>query len=297
MNPQREPSTFPVRLALAQQANNSSLCVGLDPEPAALPHHLHGLDGVRVFCREIIAATADLVCAYKPNLAFFERLGADGWRLLAEVVAEVPPGIPVIADGKRGDIGNTSRAYAEALYDQLGAAACTVSPYLGSDAVASLLDHPYGFGFVLCRTSNPGAGVLQDLLVDGEPLYAHVARLFLPWLAAGRAGLVIGAQHREAFAWAAHLAPHALVLVPGIGAQGGAIGDLAAALSPIQTRQAIVSISRSILHAGDGLDYAEVARRAALSYRAALQEALGMAREWSHNASGSSSNRFTSTLP
>src|SRR5260370_23490643 len=199
----------------ARDANQSNLCVGLDPEPDAMPVGFAGPDGVVRFCRAIIDATHDLVCAYKPNFAFFERWGPDGMAALAELITAVPPHVPVIGDAKRGDIGNTSRAYAVALYERFAVSACTVSPYLGADAVAPLLDHPTGFAFLLCRTSNPGAAALQDVLVDGEPLYARVIRLFQPWLGAGRAGLVIGAQEHAAFAWAAHLALGAPILVPG----------------------------------------------------------------------------------
>ena len=266
--------SFIEAMAAARAANGSDLCIGLDPESAALPETLRDPAGIVRFCTAIIEATADLVCAYKPNLAFFERLGAEGWRALEEVIAAVPVGIPVIADAKRGDIGNTSRAYAEALYDRLGAAASTVSPYLGADAIAPLLDHPAGFAFVLCRTSNPGAGALQDLLLEGEPLYARVIRLFAPWIARGRAGLVIGAQEGAAFAWAAILAPEALLLVPGIGAQGGTVESLAASLSPGQRVRVVVSVSRAIIHASQGEGYADAARQAALDYRQLLHEAL-----------------------
>ncbi|HWE60204.1 MAG TPA: orotidine-5'-phosphate decarboxylase [Chloroflexota bacterium] len=274
MTPRSARQPFGAWLAEARQRNGSALCVGIDPDPAALPGHLQGLDGMRSFVQAIVDATADLVCAFKPNLAFFERFGSDGWRLLESLVAAVPPGIPVIADGKRGDIGNTSSAYAEALYDRLGAAACTVNPYLGADALEPLLDHPRGFAFVLCRNSNPGAGALQDLIVDAEPLYARVIRLFQPWLASERAGLVIGAQEAAAFAWAARLAPDALLLVPGVGAQGGTIEHLAAALVPAQRARVLVSASRTVIHAGRDADFAGEARRAALALRDRLRRSL-----------------------
>ena len=265
---------FVEALASARAVNGSDLCIGIDPEPAALPEALRDPAGVVRFCTAIIEATADLVCAYKPNLAFFERLGAEGWHALEQVIAAVPAGIPVIADAKRGDIGNTSRAYAEALYDRLGATASTASPYLGADAIAPLLDHPDGFAFVLCRTSNPGAGTLQDLMLDGEPLYARVIRLFAPWIARGRAGLVIGAQEGAAFAWASILAPEALLLVPGIGAQGGTVAALASSLSPGQRTRVVISISRAIIHAGREDRYADAARQAAMGYRQLLRAAL-----------------------
>jgi orotidine-5'-phosphate decarboxylase len=268
----------------ARRASHGCLCIGLDPEPSALPSGYRGPEGAARFCREIIQATADLVLAYKPNLAFFERWGAEGVAALAEVVAAVPDGIPVIADGKRGDIGNTSRAYAEGLYEALGANACTVSPYLGPDAVAPLLEHPQGFAFVLCRTSNPGAGALQDLLVEGEPLYVRVLRLFAPWLEGGQAGLVIGARERGAFAWAAKLAPRAPILVPGIGAQGGTVEELAAALSPDQRRRVVVSASRSVIHASQGADFASAARAAAIDLRGRLDPVLTRVEEADGNS-------------
>lgn len=280
------PMGFVERLQAGKRAGGSSLCIGLDPEPSHLPAGLHGPAGTLAFCRAVVDATADLVCAYKPNLAFFERWGADGWRALESLVAEVPAHIPVIADGKRGDIGNTSLAYAEALFERLGAAACTASPYLGTDAVAPLLDHPRGFTFLLCRTSNAGAGAIQDLQLDGEPLYAHVMRLFHPWIAAGRAGLVIGARAAAAFALSARLAPGALLLVPGVGAQGGTPAELGAALSPDQRDRVIVSVSRAIIHAGTGSDFAAAARKAALAYRDELAAALGAGAPRAPDAAG-----------
>ncbi len=274
MTPSPTSPPFPAMLAAARLRNRSHLCVGLDPEPGALPVGLSGPEGIVRFCRQIVTATSDLVCAYKPNLAFFERWGAEGLEALTEVIASVPKEIPVIADAKRGDIGNTSRAYAEAIYERLGAGACTVSPYLGSDAVAPLLDHPAGFAFVLCRTSNPGAGALQDLPVDGEPLYAKVIRHFAPWLDADRMGLVIGAQEAAAFGWAARLAPAACLLVPGIGAQGGTVAELAAALTIEQAERVVVNAGRSIIHADSSPNFASAARRVALDLRDQLEAAL-----------------------
>jgi orotidine-5'-phosphate decarboxylase len=257
-----------------RHVNSSHLCVGLDPEPAALPPGLCGAEGVANFCLAIVESTKDLVCAYKPNLAFFERLGAPGWEVLGRVIAAIPSHIPVIADAKRGDIGNTSKAYAEALFDVLGAHACTLSPYLGAEALTPFLERTGAFSFILCRTSSPGSGALQDLDVGGEPLYARVMRLFSPWIEMRRAGLVIGAREAAAFAWAARLVPDATVLVPGIGAQGGSVEALAMALTPAQAARVVVSVSRAIIHASSGEDFAATARTAAISYRDALGAAL-----------------------
>jgi orotidine-5'-phosphate decarboxylase len=274
MTSRREPPPFVVTLDAARAQNSSRLCVGLDPDPAMLPAGFNGAAGIARFCREIITATADLVCAYKPNLAFFERWGAEGLEALTAVIAAVPREIPVIADAKRGDIGSTSRAHAEAIYEQLGAAACTVSPYLGADAVAPLLDHPAGYAFLLCRTSNPGAGALQDLLVGDAPLYASVLRVFAPWLEADRAGVVIGAREAAAFGWAARLAPTVQILVPGIGAQGGTVEELANAVTPSQAARVIVNAGRSIIHCDAGPDFAAAARCAARDLRDQLESVL-----------------------
>jgi orotidine-5'-phosphate decarboxylase len=263
----------------AREMNQSNLCVGLDPEPGNMPAHLAGVSGALTFCLSIIESTADLVCAYKPNLAFFERWGADGWSTLVQVIDAIPDHIPVIVDGKRGDIGNTSSAYAEALYGRLKASAVTANPYLGRDAIAPILDHADGFAFVLCRTSNPGAGDLQDLLVDGEPMYAQVIRLFKPDLESGKAGLVIGAKAGEAFQWAARLAPEAPILVPGIGLQGGTVEELGAAISSRQVATVVVSVSRSVIHASTGQDFAVAARRCANELRMSLQTELSIAME------------------
>jgi len=265
---------FQGALAQARLANRSNLCIGLDPDPGRMPGGFQGAAGLLAFSREIIAATSDLVCAYKPNLAFFERFGAKGWAALERTVAAVPERVPVIADAKRGDIGNTSRGYAEAVFDRLRCRACTVSPYLGVDAVEPLIEHPGGFAYILCRTSNPGAAEIQDLDVDGEPLFARVIRLFQPALQRGVAGLVIGARERQAFSCAARLAPNASILVPGIGAQGGTVEELAAALTDVQARSVVVNVSRDILYASNGRDFAQAARAAALQIRTELQAAL-----------------------
>lgn len=265
---------FPQALAAAKARSGSALCIGLDPDPELLPEGLTGLSGMRTLLRQAVESTADLACAYKPNLAFFERFGSEGWQILEELCALIPPEIPVIADAKRGDIGSTTTAYADALYVRLGAAACTANPFLGTDALAPLLEHPDGFAFILCRTSNPGAAALQDLVADGRPLYAHVMQLFQPWLATGKAGLVIGAQEAAAFHSAADLAPTCPILVPGIGAQGGTTQTLAAALSPSQREMVVVSASRSILHAGRTRNYVVALRQAAETLHAALRNDL-----------------------
>jgi orotidine-5'-phosphate decarboxylase len=263
---------FGESFARARRSSGANLCIGLDPEPATMPEHLSGPDGLLTFCGEIVKATSDLVCAYKPNVAFFERYGSSGWHALEQLMTLIPRHIPVIVDAKRGDIGNTSRAYAEAMFDHLGAGACTVNPYLGHDAVAPLVDHPRGFAFLLCRTSNPGAGQIQDLDVGGEPLYARVVRVFQTAIEQGRAGLVIGAQAYDAFDWARRLAPDAHILVPGVGAQGGSVSELAAAISPLQAPRVVVSVSRAIIHVSRDRSFASAARESAQSFHKQLRE-------------------------
>jgi orotidine-5'-phosphate decarboxylase len=277
---------FVDKFAEARRKCGTNLCVGLDPEPARMPEHLSAPDGLAAFCAEIIAATADLVCAYKPNVAFFERFGSVGWDALEKVVAMVPSHIPVIVDAKRGDMGNTARAYADSMFGHLAASACTVNPYLGSDAIAPFLEHPHGFVFILCRTSNPGAADLQELDAGGSPLYSHVMHLFQPQIAQKRAGLVIGAQGRDAFAWAARLAPDAPILVPGVGAQGGTVPDLATSLSPRQARNVVVSVSRAIIHVSRARDFASSARESAVAFTQQLREHVNSLAEADGAAAG-----------
>lgn len=246
------------------------LCVGLDPEPARLPGSLRGSpDAVFEFCRAIVDATADAVCAFKPQIAHFAALGAE--TALQRVIAhihEAHPGIPVILDSKRGDIGSTARHYAAEAYDRFGADAATVNPYLGRDSVEPFLERHDKGVIVLCRTSNPGSGEFQDLRVDGRPLYQHVAqRVARDWNAHGQCLLVIGAT------WPAELAEvRALVgdlpfLVPGIGAQGGDVAAVVRAGMDANRSGLVISSSRAILYAGDGADFADAARAAALAQR------------------------------
>ena len=167
---------FLEKLTAAIERNESRLCIGLDPTLEALPDGVEpSAQGMLRFNRDIIEATASVACAYKPNTAFYEALGSEGWRVLEETVRAIPADIPVIADAKRGDIASTAEAYARALFDHLGCDACTLSPYLGIDAVTPFLARPGRFVFVLCRTSNPSAGELQDAPVGDGVLYQRVA--------------------------------------------------------------------------------------------------------------------------
>lgn len=218
--------TFLEVLRGARAKNASLLCVGLDPEIARLPEGIARTPaGVLEFNRSIIDATSDLVCAYKPNLAFYEALGPQGFEILAQTRRLVPAGIPVIGDAKRGDIGNTARAYAEALFNRLGFDAVTVSPYMGRDAVEPFLAYRDRGVFVLCRTSNPGAAEIQNLLVEQDgalrPLYEVMALLARDWNQHGNAGLVVGATAPAELEAIRDLAPDLPILIPAVGAQGG----------------------------------------------------------------------------
>lgn len=268
MEPMASRHALPFRDKLAEAArrNGSLLCVGLDPQPERLP-----VDDVLAFTRAVIEATADLVCAFKPQSAFFEALGAGGWRVLQETIAAVPDEIPVILDVKRGDVAHTAAAYAAACFDRLDADAVTLNPYLGGDAVAPFLARPDRGAFILCRTSNPSGADLQRLDVGGEPLFLRVADLVREWGAAhGNAGLVVGATAPRDLAAVRARCPGLPILVPGIGAQRG---DLAAAVrAGLDARGGgvIVSASRSVLYASRGTDFALAARAEARRLRDAI---------------------------
>ena len=264
--------TFTIKLAAAQSATRSRVCVGLDPDPARLPRALRDrptADAVLAFNRAIINATADVACAYKPNLAFYEALGADGWRVFADTVAAIPSNRLVIADAKRGDIGNTARMYARAFYDRVRADAVTVSPYMGSDAITPFLETEGRCAFVLVATSNPSGPELQALVADGGPVYRHTARLAVEAAAErpGEAGFVVGATRSDLLAEIRAAYPDVPFLVPGVGAQGG---DAAAVVAAAGSGPLLVNSSRGILYASDGDDFAEAARRAAEALRSAL---------------------------
>lgn len=240
------------------------LCVGLDPAVEKMPSGLpRGAPGVVEFCREVIQATADSAVAFKVNFAFFEELGADGWRALQEVRQAIPANVPVIADAKRGDIANTGRAYARAVLDVLDFDAVTVNPYLGWDAVEPFAGNETKAVFVLCRTSNPGARDFQDLETDGVPLFMRVARDAIGRHTRGEIGLVVGATYPESLRAVRALSDDVLLLMPGIGAQGASAARSLQAGANKQGGNALVAASREIIFASCGDDYADAAGRAA----------------------------------
>jgi orotidine-5'-phosphate decarboxylase len=258
---------FLEKLSMASRQHNSLLCIGLDPEPDRFPAHLRSMpvaQAVVHFCQAIIDATAPYVCAYKPNLAFFEVLGPEGMYVFQEVLRAIPAPVPIIADAKRGDLGNTARNYAAALFDVYGCDAVTVNPYLGYDSVAPFLVYQQKGVLLLCRTSNPSAHDFQDLPVQGEkgqvrPLYEVVARRVQSWNEAGNCGLVVGATYPQELRAIRALCPNMPILIPGVGVQGGDLEASVIAGVDAMGEKAIIAVSRSVLYAGSGNDFATVA--------------------------------------
>ena len=265
---------FIEKLTEASRTNKSLLCVGLDTDPALIPDNITVLD----FNRAIIDATADLVCAYKPNLAFYEAMGSAGIDTLKHTVDYVPDGIPVIADAKRGDIGNTARAYARALFDILEFDAATVNPYLGFDSIKPFIEYHDKGVLILCRTSNDSAVDFQSLdsEFEGEnrPLYEIVALKASRWNTRGNIGLVVGATYPGELKQIRQSYPDMPLLIPGIGAQGG---DLALTVRwgvDAKGEKAIINSARQILYASRDKDFADAARQAALTTRDQINQHL-----------------------
>lgn len=267
-------NSFIEKLEKAQTANQSWVCVGLDPALDRMPAPLQDQDiPFLAFLKAIIEATSDLICAYKPNLGFYLAHGALGVTILEQVVDCVPDEIPIILDAKFNDIGHTAQAYARGAFAALGVDAVTANPYLGQDGIAPFLAHADRAAFVLARTSNPSARDFQDLQTDQDStLYEAVVRQALAWNASfpGACGLVVGATYPEELAQVRALAPDLPFLIPGIGAQGG---DLGAAVRYGPTQDGlgpIINTSRGVLYASSGEDYPEAARRAADELRSRI---------------------------
>ena len=264
---------FMTALKAAWQQRNSLLCVGLDPDPARFPAHLQGRPGaIFEFCRQIVDATADLVCCFKPQIAYFAaRRAEDQLEALIEHIHARHPGTPVVLDAKRGDIGSTAEQYAVEAFERFKADAITVNPYMGRDSVDPYLAYPDKGVILLCRTSNPGGSDLQFLDVGGMKLYEHVARLVAQdWNASGNCGLVVGATFPAEIARVRELTGGMPLLVPGIGAQGGDIAATMAAGRTADGSGLMINSSRAILYAGKGQDLAAAARPVALDTRDAI---------------------------
>ncbi|MFV0680367.1 orotidine-5'-phosphate decarboxylase [Ottowia sp.] len=277
--------TFIDQLRQATALNQSMLCVGLDPEPGRFPAGVvQGAAGIYDFCARIVDATADLVCAFKPQIAYFAAHRAeDQLERLVQHMRAVAPQVPVILDAKRGDIGSTAEQYAKEAFERYGADAVTLSPFMGFDSVAPYLRYKDKGVFLLCRTSNPGGDDVQAqrlASVTGQPtVFEHIAQLAAgPWNTNGQVGLVVGATYPQEIERVRTLAPALPLLIPGVGAQGGdAVATVRAAwrsdgqggaVGPV-----IVNSSRAILYAADDMQFADAARAVAQATRAALNAA------------------------
>ena len=273
-------NTFTQQLQSAWASQGSMLCVGFDPDPQRLPAVFQGKpEGIFEFCREIADATADIVCSFKPQFAYFASQRAEAQlEKLTRYLKDKYPHIPVILDSKRGDIGSTADHYALEAFERYGADAVTVNPYMGFDTIEPYLKHAGKGVIVLCRTSNPGGSDLQFLNVapNGEPLYLHVAKLAAQkWNSSGQISLVVGATFPEEIAKVRAIVGEMPLLIPGIGAQGGDI-DATVKAGGIPNKPGtgmMINSSRAILYASSGNDFAQAARKAAITTRDALRAA------------------------
>jgi orotidine-5'-phosphate decarboxylase len=269
-------SPFLQQLERAWEKNDSLVCVGLDPEIERFPAHIRDAPSpIFQFNRSIIDATAGLVCAYKPQFAHYAAYEAeDQLERTIEYIHRAHPGLPVILDAKRGDIGNTAERYAIEAFERYGADAVTVNPYLGGDSLEPFLRHTGRGVAVLCRTSNPGAVDLQDLEVGGRPLYQAVAELAARrWNSRGNCLLVVGATYPRELAQVRALVGDMPLLVPGIGAQGGDVEQVVASGCTAAGTGLIISSSRAILYASPGEDFAQAARAATANLREKINAA------------------------
>ena len=266
---------FLEKLEKISKKNKSLLCVGLDPNPAQIP-----VQDIYEFNKAIIENTQHLVCAYKPNMGFYEALGIEGLRILEKTVAAIPEEIPVIGDAKRGDIGSTAEAYATALYDYWRFDAVTCNPFAGFDSVIPFLRPDKGV-FFWCRSSNPSASDFQDLMVRSTssdtavPFYEYMAQTIASWKTEGDLGLVVGATYPSELKRIREVCPSLPILVPGVGSQGGTLVD--SVVNGIDSRGAgiLISVSRQVLYASSDSDnYAIAATGAAEILRSSINEAL-----------------------
>jgi orotidine-5'-phosphate decarboxylase len=252
------------------------LCLGLDPELEKLPvPFAKSPDSILKFNLEMIALSANYVSAYKPNLGFYEALGSSGWEILKKTCAAVPKDKIIILDGKRGDIGNTARMYARAMFEELGGDALTVNPYLGSDSLAPFIENPEKGIYLLCLTSNAGASDFQ-LFPQADPLYLRVARRASGWNKNQNIGLVVGATHPAQLASVREAAPALPFLIPGVGAQGGSLAETVRFGTEGGKIPSLVNLSRSVLYASSGPDYKERAEGELKKMKAEIDSLLSV---------------------
>ena len=270
-------TTFAERLDSAVTRGGSLLCVGLDPDPAKIP-----VPDVASFNRAIVDATHDLVCAFKPQLAFYEALGIEGLRALEATVSYIraaAPHVLIVGDGKRGDVGATARFYAKAMFEGWGFDATTVNAYMGFDAVAPFLEYSDRGTFIVCRSSNEGAREFQDLPAGkgGEPLYMKVAEAAERWNSRGNVGLVVGATYPRELGEIRSRHPNMPILIPGVGAQGGDVAAAVRAGVDPRGRGIIVNASRAVIYASsEPGEFAKAAREAATRLRAEIERSAGV---------------------
>ena len=261
-------------LADSWSASESMLCVGLDPDLDRLPAGIaRDNNGIETFCREIVTATADIACAFKPQIAHFAARGAEAQlERICKFIREEYPSVVLVLDAKRGDIGSTAEYYAMEAFDRYGAHAVTVNPYMGTDSLVPFLSHKNGAAIVLCRTSNAGGSELQNQLINGEPVYRVIARRAAnEWSLIGEVGLVVGATFPEELAHVRAEAPNLPLLVPGVGAQGGDVEATVNAGRDAEGYGLLISSSRAIIYANSGEDFATHARNAAIATRDAIR--------------------------
>ena len=263
------------QLSQAIFSKQSYLCVGLDPDPEKLPQSLTGSLAERIlaFNEQIIEATKDFCVAYKPNTAFYESLGSDGWEVLQKTFQMIPRTHLAIADAKRGDIGNTSRMYAKAFLEEMNADAITVAPYMGADSVQPFLDVANKWVIVLALTSNSGSQDFQTLKIGDSCLYEHVIKSVKLWGNANNTMLVVGATQAKEIGNVRKLVPDYFLLVPGVGAQGGSLAEVSA-YGLTNTGGLLVNASRSILYASSGDDWAAAAAKESQKLQQKMAELL-----------------------
>ena len=253
------------KLQYISNANNSLLCVGLDTDINKIPGHLgKDISAILEFNKQIIDATKDIVSSYKINFAFYEQYGIEGFDILKKTFDYIPENIFTIADAKRGDIGNTSKAYAKSCFEYFNADSITVNPFMGRDSVMPFLDYSEKLVFLLGLTSNPGSNDFQRLLSNGNPVYKHVFEISGKWAGKEQLGYVVGATHPDELAELRKMMPGTIFLIPGIGAQGG---DIKATLQANAHGPAVINASRAVIYASQGKDFAEKAAETALSLK------------------------------
>jgi orotidine-5'-phosphate decarboxylase len=267
------PIAYFEKLANRCQAIDSSLCVGLDPDTRRLPTKMgSGPEAVYRFCVDIIEATADFAAAFKPNIAFFESIGVEGWHVLSQVMEAIPREIPVIIDAKRGDIGSTAQHYARSIFERLKADAVTVNPFMGHDSVDPFLAYERRGVYLLCLTSNHGA---HDFQLHDD-LYLRVAQKANDWNEKKNIGLVVGATKPKHLAEVQRVSPDLPILIPGLGAQGGDLEELLNSASKVPRHHMLFNVSRSIIFVSQGADFGHSARKAAIYYRDMINKAREM---------------------